>query len=232
MLGTSQLLQVLGRLSDLCDLDLQNIFGEWPKQQLSAYSALTASSNLQQLVVSGCNVPGAPWAHVFPAGRRLPQLHSISAARYDGRGPSPMRSTAIDRLVSCCPALKQLHIDIGADLSLTPLQSLTALTSLRLEVGPVSPAVISSDLAALTQLEDLRFKLAGPAAGPDKIGGSGLQYLVPLTALTALTSLCTWDLTQSVWPLKSRAPAGSPPDVWAQLLKRCAADQASQQPAG
>jgi uncharacterized protein involved in exopolysaccharide biosynthesis len=38
-----------------------------------------------------------------------------------------------------------------------------------------------------------------------------------------MTELCLPPL-----PLVVQAPAGSPPDVWVQLLERCAADQAAQ----
>ena len=82
-------------------------------------------------------------------------VHSVAAL--------PLGSTAIARLVSCCPALEDLVFTPAADASLAPLQSLTALT--RLNIGSVSPAVISSDLTALTQLRRLDVSVSLPAAG-------------------------------------------------------------------
>jgi hypothetical protein len=203
-LGASQLLRALGRLSNLWELTLSIIDGDWPQQQLAQYSALTASSNLRELHISNSSIPGTAWAHVFSAGRSLPQLLSFSTRQYDGRGPAPMGCADITRLASCCPALKELWIDICAEVSLSPLQSLTALTSLLLEVGPVSPAVIRSNLAALSQLRDLRFGISQPVPGPDSVAGLGVQGLLPLTALTGLTFLWTWGQIQSMPLLKSR----------------------------
>jgi hypothetical protein len=186
-LGASQLLQLLVRLTALRELSLEQIGGSWP-QQASAYSALTASSSLQQLWVNACQLQGAVWAHVFPVGRQLPQLHVLSAWLNGGSDRASFGSADITRLVSCCPGVEDLRIDLCADASLAPLQSLTALTSLNI-VGPVSPAVISSDLAALTQLQDLGLTVSRPAAGVGEDAPRGLQHLVPLTALTGLTEL-------------------------------------------
>jgi hypothetical protein len=185
-LGAAQLLQVLARLTALRQLTLERSTGEWPQQQLSTYSALTASSNLQELHIGDNSIPAAAWAHVFPAGRKLPHLHSL-----DAEGPSRLGSAGIDRLASCCPALQRATIDTRAEASLAPFTSLTALTSLELRNSPVSPAAIRSDLAALSQLQLLQFKFSQPAPGPDGVAASVLQQLAPLTALTGLTRFWT-----------------------------------------
>jgi hypothetical protein len=174
-LGASQLLQLLARQTALRELTLDRIAGDWP-QQLAAYSALTASSNLRQLRIQSCELQGAAWLHVFPAGCKLPQLHVFSA-----QGSGLFGSPDIGRLVSCCPAMEGLDFTPAADASLAPLQSLTALT--RLDVGSVSPRIARSGLAALSQLQSLRFGFPQPAA---------LQHLVPLSALTCLTYLHVW----------------------------------------
>lgn len=185
-LGASQLLQVLARLPALRLLELRNISGQWP-QQLPAYSALTASSNVQELVACGCDVPGAAWAHAFPASRQLPHLWRFEGRPHDEPykcpGPGPFDSTGIIRLASCCPALDTLGIT-SEDASLAPLHPLTALTSLR--VGPLSPAVISSHLAALSQLQELYVSVADR----DDDTPAWHQHLVPLTALRNLTHIC------------------------------------------
>jgi hypothetical protein len=188
-LGASQLLQLLARQTALRELKLKCIEGDWPQQQLAQqHSALTASSNLQTLRVNNCDMQGAVWAHMFPAGRQLPQLRLIRAESYRRQGTSPFGAADITRLVSCCPAVEELHLEPGADASLAPLQSLTALTSLH--IRSVSPAAIWSDLAALTQLQSLDVRTALAAAGAGL--STELQHLVPLTALTGLTSFKSW----------------------------------------
>lgn len=68
----------------------------------------------------------------------------------------------------------------AADASLTPLQSLTALT--RLELAPVSPSAVHQ-VTALSQLQSMSLYVSqGQAA-------FGLHRLVPFTVLTALTGL-------------------------------------------
>jgi hypothetical protein len=190
--GGSQLLQLLARLTALRTLKLSGVHGDWAQQQLSAFSALTASSNLEELLFNICDFGSAVWAHVFPAGRKLPQLRVFSA-HWDlsgpGGGASPHFGSAdIARLASCSPALGELLFTPAADASLAPLRSLTALTSLNIG-GRVSPAVIRSDLAALSQLRSLRVDVALSAGGTGQDAPSGLQHLVPLTALTGLHEL-------------------------------------------
>jgi hypothetical protein len=190
-LGSAQLLQLLARLPALRELSLRSVQAEWP-QQLSAYSALTASSNLQSLVLHNCEMQTAAWPHVFPAWRELPHLHTFEArsggagnsARAEATGPAPFDSTGIAHLVSCCPALASLRTILSADASLAPLHSLAALT--RLDVWPVTPVTVSSDLAALSQLRQLILEVAVPV-GEELVWH---QHLLPLTALANLTSLC------------------------------------------
>jgi hypothetical protein len=197
-LGVSQLLQLLAQLTALRDLSLSSIEGDWPQQQLAQYSALTASSNLQELRMYDCDIPGAAWLHVLPAGRKLPQLRLFSRWEY---GRAACGAADIARLISCCPAVEDLNFTPAADASLAPLQSLSALT--RLVIHEVSPAVIRSDLTALSQLRSLLCFL--PAAAPaGEATSSELQHLVPLTALTGLTEFggefdgCVWMLSSNV----------------------------------
>jgi hypothetical protein len=180
-LGASHLLQLLARQTALRELLLINIEGDWP-QQLAPYAALTASSSLQELSVEYCDFEGAVWPHVFPAGRKLPQLRVFRG----GAPAAPFGSAGITRLASCCPAVEELTLTPAADASLAPLRSLTALTSLH--VGSVSLAPIHSDLAALSQLRSLHVSRSLPAVGVGEDKPSWLQHLVPLTALTCLTS--------------------------------------------
>jgi hypothetical protein len=175
-----QLLQVVARLPALRMLVLECIEAQCPQQQLSAYSALTASSNLQQLRLRNCDLPTAARVHVFPAGRQLPQLTSFWA------WPGSLDSAAIARLVSCCPAVEGLCVGTWSGVSVTPLKSLTALTSL--SIGPVEPAAIRSVLPALSRLKHLAVMSVFDFDDPASLR---LQGLMPLTALTNLTSLST-----------------------------------------
>jgi hypothetical protein len=185
-LGASQLLQLLARLTALQELRLADI--SWPQQLLAPYSALTASSNLRGLHICDCDMQGAVWAHVFPAGRKLPQLRLFSSDKFLCQDPTPFGSADISRLVSCCPAVEELTFTPAADASLALLRSLTELKSLY--CGSVSPAVIRSDLAALSQLRRLGLSVSLPAAGAGEDESAGLQHLLHLTALTCLTSSC------------------------------------------
>jgi hypothetical protein len=167
-LGTSQLLQVLARLTALRVLVVDWIHDVWPQQQLTRYSALTASSNLQDLRINDCSIPTAAWAHMFPAGRKLPHLRTFQGDRSgieDAPAPQPFDSTAIQRLASCCPGLQDARIDVCAAASLAPLPALlTALTGLN--IGPVKPAAIIRDLEALSSLQSLSVSDTVPFPGP------------------------------------------------------------------
>jgi hypothetical protein len=50
----------------------------WPPPS-AAYAALTASSELQELSLTNCQLPAGVWRHAIPAGRFLPQLRSLYA---------------------------------------------------------------------------------------------------------------------------------------------------------
>jgi hypothetical protein len=193
--GGSQLLQLLARLPALRSLCLQGIDGEWP-QQLSLYSALTASSNLQSLEIGGCDIQNAAWAHVFLSGRQLPHLDSILIEPGElTRGAAPgepvpcrphlLSSAAFAALCGCCPGLVSLDIKVVGDAALAPLQPLTALTNLAL--FGFEPAAVAS-LASLTWLPDL-FVL--PEADAEDVHAFHLCELMPLTAVTCLTKLST-----------------------------------------
>jgi hypothetical protein len=74
-----------------------------------AYSALTASSNLQHLDVSVCTLPAGSWQHIFPADRQLPHLTSLRINDVC----EPAANAAVlkgDRVFSCCPGLRALRM--------------------------------------------------------------------------------------------------------------------------
>jgi hypothetical protein len=123
-LGAPQLLQLLARLTALRTLELLNVEGDWPQQQLlSAHSMLTASSDLQHLILHA-DIKPAAWVHVFPVGRKLPHLRTFEAFSSDRLDDEVQRLLCYDvtRLVSCCPNLQQLGFNppIGYELVFGP----------------------------------------------------------------------------------------------------------------
>lgn len=71
----SELLSHLHSLQLLTCLKFKHSnFKEDPQPPAEAYAALTASSNLQYLDISGCKLPTAAWPHIFQDGRQLPHL--------------------------------------------------------------------------------------------------------------------------------------------------------------
>jgi hypothetical protein len=141
-----------------------------------AYSALTASSKLQHLDISGCKVPAGVWEHMFPAGRQLPHLRVLGLGwvqQYSKPVPTPEGS----RLVSCCPGLQTLdieHLQYSSKL-LAPLTGLSSLQHLS-----VAPCDVSTEVVCqLTGLRQLK------VTDPSEAGGLLLQ----LTQLQQLTSL-------------------------------------------
>jgi hypothetical protein len=50
--------------------------GIWPAPS-AAYAGLTASSQLQEVLLANCRLPSGAWPHAFPSGRQLPQLYSL-----------------------------------------------------------------------------------------------------------------------------------------------------------
>jgi hypothetical protein len=80
-----------------------------PSHSAAAYSAVTGSSKLQHLDISGCMLPAGAWQELFPAGRQLPHLQVL-----DIQGIlTSVHSIAPDGscLVSCCPGLRALRME-------------------------------------------------------------------------------------------------------------------------
>jgi hypothetical protein len=93
-----------------------------------AYSALTASSQLQHLDISYCVLPEGVWPHMFHASMQLPHLQQLNVTHVGHKGehaPAPEGS----RLVSCCPGLRSLLLS-GLSCSAALLEPLTGLSSL------------------------------------------------------------------------------------------------------
>jgi hypothetical protein len=111
--GVAQLLSQLQQLTQLTCLrladGLRGVQDAYP--HIAAYAALTASSKLQCLDISGCTLPGGLWKHVFPAGRLLPHLQSLNIASVEqATGGEYAAAPEGSRLVSCCPGLRLLDM--------------------------------------------------------------------------------------------------------------------------
>jgi hypothetical protein len=186
----AQLLSHLQHMQQLTHLDMTSALRRMDDGKLAAaaYSALTASSNLQLLSVSGCTMPEGVWQHLFPAGGQLPHLRSlnISGVRTLPPGadvfvyaPAPEGS----RLVSCCPGLthlnmRNLHHSTGLLIGLQGLSKLHTLC-----VGDdVLPADNWQALCQLTGLRELRVSCSAHAYVAE-------EALLQLTRLKHLTAL-------------------------------------------
>ena len=119
----------------------------------ATFSALTASSKLQHLDISGCQLPAEVWQHVSPVGRQLLHLRELNVSHvHDCQGPATAPEGS--RLVSCCPGLQSLlmqELQYNAEL-LAPLSELGSLRELCLCSAKRSP----EGLAVVGQLTGLR----------------------------------------------------------------------------
>jgi hypothetical protein len=191
--GVHQLLLHLQEMQQLTYLDfrarpLHRYFTLQASAPAAAYSALTASSKLQYLDISGCKVPAGVWEHMFPAGRQLPHLRVLGLGLFKPCYSNPVPAPESSRLVSCCPGLQTLdieHLQYRSEL-LAPLTGLSSLQQLSLAPWDES----TEGLKVLRQLTGLRqLKVMDPSEA------EGL--LLQLTQLQELTSLTYRGAQQS-----------------------------------
>ena len=191
--GVAQLLSHLQPLQQLTYLHVgDGFFIRQASPPSAAYSALTGSSKLQHLDISGCLLPHDVWQHVFPAGRQLPHLREldISGPRSADDYHDPARRMIIttpeaSRLVSCCPGLQSLNmrfLQYTAEL-LAPLTGLSGLQELSL-----SPFSTTKGLEVVCQLTWLRRLYLGPSTKDTQtiLRQRQLQQLTQLKQLTHL----------------------------------------------
>jgi hypothetical protein len=194
-----QLLSHLQPLQQLTHLDLTDTLRLMtsPMQQVAAAcAALTASSRLLHLNLSGCALPVGVWRHVFQGRTKLPKLRDLNIKGTDPSGgyegydnylaqPSGYFSKALEgsRLVRCCPGLQFLDmrdVRYSAEL-LAQLQGLCELRTLHLEHYESTQEHGLQGVCQLTQLRELSVELS---SGKEE----GLELpLAQLKQLTALT---------------------------------------------
>jgi hypothetical protein len=181
--GEAQLLSQLQPLQQLTHLSLWGSLQavEEGNPPAAAYSALTASSKLQQLSFHNCTLPTGVWQHVFPAGRQLQHLTSLCIAGV--RQPSGEYASAPEGslLASCCAGLQDLdmtNLQYSAE-QLSSLQGVTSLHTLHL----VATEPLLEMVQALRQLAGLR------ALQLDARSTAQGGLLLQLTAVQQLTRL-------------------------------------------
>lgn len=174
--GIATLLAVLPNMQQLTHLDLTECLN-WPNPP-QAYSALTASTKLEALIVRCGHFPDDICRYMFPEHHVLPHLKQLVL---NSNWPHNVALDAGDvaRLARSCPAIQHLDVDFGrqsADrlLHLTQLTALTLLTA-----ADVGDEALGS-LALLTTLRQLDIER------PQELTPLGLLKLTALTGLTQL----------------------------------------------
>jgi hypothetical protein len=190
--GISQLLCQLQRLQQLTYLNLsycleacndrvQDLDSTPPA---AAYAALTASSNLKQLDITGAVLPEGMWQHMFPAsGRQLLHLRSLDISHVQHPGWTMAAAPEGSRLVSCCPGLQSINME-GLQYSDELLHSLQALSGLHtLHLGMFRHCEASMGIECVCQLTGLKMlRVVLPATAKESL-------LLQLTALKQLDTL-------------------------------------------
>lgn len=176
--GAAALLLELPKMQHLRSLSLvQVLWAHAAGQPPAAYSALTASSKLQQLDLSFSLIPAAAWYRMFdPATVSLPDLTSV----YILCSQAPITDTHLECMVQCCPKLSTLWIkgSLQHGAQLTGLAGAKTLTSLSL--NHVSSDAALAVLAELQGLEELQMSVVS------SICASGMLQLSALKALIRL----------------------------------------------
>lgn len=171
--GITALLAQLAALQQLTHLDISKSLevhfhglGGHASIDLAAYSALTASSQLQELYVWEPYLPQSSyknvWHHVFKPARALPALRQLRLAEanyawthFNSNCSSPLDTLAVNMLVYRCPGLQRLSLAVQPDVLLHALLELTQLRCLHIfgvdEGGPVI-----EQLRQLPNLTELR----------------------------------------------------------------------------
>jgi hypothetical protein len=173
-------LQPLQQLTVLCLPRGLQSYGD-RNTPATAYAALTASSKLVQLDLSGYTLPAAAWQHMFRAGRQLPHLQRLDMTSVTQRYAAVPDFSS---LVSCCPGLQQLYM--GGMQSDTELRWSSAAA-----VPEPDANSILAPLQGLSGLHTLHLAPRKPVEKP----------LVELCQLTGLKQLHL-DFPQSVWSLQ------------------------------
>jgi hypothetical protein len=160
----------------------------------ASYAALTASSKLQHLNISGCTLPEGVWQHLFPAGRQLLHLQVLDMSYVGHAHGICAEAPACSSLVRCCPGLQTLGMERlrYSEELLGSLQGLTGLCTL--DVAPSLSQTVPVDFADVCQLSGLKhLKLSLPKTETEPL-------LLQLTQLKQLGFLLYSGPTDGVTP--------------------------------
>jgi hypothetical protein len=204
--GVAQLLLELQLMEQLTHLNLaQGLFAvSEDSPPVAAFAALTASSRIRHLDISGCKLPKDVWEHVFPTGKSLPQLQILDISRVREPLDGSVAAPACSRLVSCCPHLQSLYM-LGLECGVGQLAFLSLLTGLHTLHVTVDEDVDQQalDCCQLTGLRELNFD--------DDSYADSDGLLLQLTKLRQLTRLSftavKWNVApQLVWESQKTLP--------------------------
>lgn len=194
------LLEQLGKLTQLTSLELCCVFdaAQWSGTAAALLSALTASSNLQELTLDcgrGDRVLSLQdiWPHAFPEQLRMPGLRNLTvrdAAGWeaapaamdddDGKPGVAWPEQCLTHLVSCCPGMHSLDaLSISQHVGhLVPLRNVLQLSLLTaLTVVGISDTEAHEVAVGLPCLQNLQ---VGLHSVPGCITATGLSQLSAL----------------------------------------------------
>jgi hypothetical protein len=150
-----------------------------------AFSAFTASSQLQRLCLDG-GEDAVIWtgavAHMFPAGRQLMKLTALELSSehlHFQHAWGRLDEGALRSIVSCCPRLQTL-LHIAGLLEEGPREA-------RLAVGRAACILPGTDTSPLLQLQKCRSLAVGGRA----FNNRAAQVVAQMTQLTSLTWFCS-----------------------------------------
>lgn len=169
----AELLALLPQLQQLTHLGLVDTRGLF-SCPAAAFSALTCSSSLQELVLHGVqHSTGQLWQHVFPPKVQLTRLQKLCISRLRPHLDAPQ----LEAMVCCCPAVQDLNITDAT----APAVYVSPLLQLHNTLTKLTITMHDAHAATVVQLSGLR--------DLSVVSHMTLDALRSLTALKQLTSL-------------------------------------------
>jgi hypothetical protein len=197
--GVADFWSYLQNQRQLTYLSLSNSICYWESLPPAVYAALTASSHMQHLAISECELPAGVWQHIFPAGRQLPHLQTLQIDRLHEPSRDLYRECAVTApnarvLVSCCPGLRSLSMEalVYTAERLAPLTGLSALQDLHLDSFSMS----AEGWEVVGQLTGLRQLIL---QGCREVGSMQLLQLTQLQQLSHLRYKAYYGEESGTW---------------------------------
>ena len=164
--GHSNPILELQRLQQLTHLSVSCASNSWIDFPAATVSALTVSSKLQHLGISGA-LPVGTWQVLFPVGRQLPNLRALDiSGAYEKSRSEAVPTSRLDcsRIISCCPGLlsvgglrwKTIWEDMGRFVERT-LQSDMQAVECTLKIARQQEAMRTETYQLATQVRPVGF---------------------------------------------------------------------------